>query len=688
MERAVYFDAWYPRHHCYHPSLPARRLRMIEDLEAYRATALVWSALGGGSISLPYLEEEAWQEIDPRFRFYGFLNDSEFIRHCQERGIKVYGIVFEVQGWEFPVELSEGQDRILSMNEPRGVGTPAWFGLREFTQNTYPKLWKPLEHYFPDELVNSDGEKVTDILEECTSRDIHGNALHSEWVEAPDREHYAYLMDRNNPVWREYLKAIIRIQIDAGVAGVELDEADLPLFSTRYGGCFCKDCVKQFRAYLKELPADRRPKELDGTDLEEFHYGSWLLERGFDFRDDRRSAPLFWDYIRFQRTAVTKHFIEMTDYIREYGRSKGRKVLVACNCGDAPPHFDAFRPHVDLLCAEQHVTEYRQPSWCRYAAGFAGDETELVVVEQPFAGVIPELQQNLMKGRGKDRFRMMQYEAVALGVSTSIPYGSWMGPVVQESLWAPHEVLTEMQDFLADHEDLFSTRTYSETAVVYSVPSAFEHQMVDDARSFAPFYEACDSLVAQTQPFDVLMFPEGELRPDTLTLEDLAQYRTLVLPHCTSLTLPQVDLIGSFLGRGGHVLALGELGANLPEGPRSALLGHPLVTSVDAVRVEDLADGPQVLMDGEHDLAINLQRVTRGVAIHVIRYDYDKERDEVPILPELTLRFRLPRWYRHAFPFTPSGEMGARLGMSWHERGMHRLELRDVPLYSVTLLQG
>jgi hypothetical protein len=446
--------------------------------------------------------------------------------------------------------------------------------------------------------------------------------------------------------------------------------------------------MKLFRAYLQELPPEELPTELEGTDLETFRYGEWLLERGFDFKEDRRSAPLYWDYVRFQRKAITKHFIELTDYIREYGRSRGREVLVACNCGDAPPHFDAFRPHVDLLCAEQHVTEYRQPSWCRYAAGFAGDEAELVVVEQPFAGVIPELQQDLTKGRGKDRFRMMQYEAVALGVSTSIPYGSWMGPVVQESLWAPHEVLVEMQTFLADHEDLFSKQTYSETAVVYSVPSAFEHQMVDETRSFMPFYEACDQLVAQTQPFDVVMFPEGELRPDTLTLADLAQYRTLILPHCTSLTFAQADLVESFLGRGGHVLVRGELGRNLPPDARSVLLQHPLVRVVDQIGVEDLADGPQVLVDGGYDLAINLQRVRRGVAVHLIRYDYEEERDEVPILPELTLRFRLPRGYRHAFPFTPSGEMRARLGMSWHERGMHTLELRDVPLYSVTLLQG
>ena len=44
MERGVYFDAWFPGQHCYHPSLPPRRLRMVEDLRDYRATVLVWSA--------------------------------------------------------------------------------------------------------------------------------------------------------------------------------------------------------------------------------------------------------------------------------------------------------------------------------------------------------------------------------------------------------------------------------------------------------------------------------------------------------------------------------------------------------------------------------------------------------------------------------------------------------------------
>src|SRR3990170_7372963 len=516
MERGVYFDAWFPRHHCYHPSLPPRRLRMIEDLEAYHATALVWSALGGGSISLPYLEEEAWGEIDPRFRFYGFLNDAEFIQHCQERGIKVFGIVFEVQGWEFPVELNEDESQVLSMNETRGVGKHGWLGLREFTQNTCPKLWKPLEHYFPDGLVNSDGEKVTDILEECTSRDIYGVPCHSTWVEVPGNDHYAYLMDRNNPVWREYLKAIIRIQIDAGVAGVELDEADLPIFSTGYGGCFCKDCMKLFRAYLQELPAGELPKELEGTDLATFHYGSWLLERGYDFKANRETTPLYWDYIRFQRQTIVGYCAELADYIKEYGREKGRDVLVSGNFYYFTPHYYAFEPKVEILITEMDSTSYRQPSWCRYAAGFAQGKP-VIVVENPYGGVPPDLLPKLQAGKGYDLFRMMQYEAAALGINMSVPYGAWMGSVIEDSFWAPDDLVVEIQSFQADHEDeLYSTETYSETAVAFSVQSSFDYLEEHGSGVKFPFWRTCDRLVEQKQPFDVIVLPEGQIRADSI----------------------------------------------------------------------------------------------------------------------------------------------------------------------------
>jgi len=689
MERGVYFDGWFPRQHCYHPSLPPRRLRMIEDLETYHATALVWSALGGGSISLPYLEEEAWGEVDPRFRFYGFLNDAEFIQHCQERGIKVFGIVFEVQGWEFPVELNEDESQVLSMNETRGVGRKGWLGLREFTQNTYPKLWKPLEHYFPDGLVNSDGEKVTDILEECTSRDIYGVPCHSTWVEVPENEHYAYLMDRNNPVWREYLKAIIRIQIDAGVAGVELDEADLPIFSTGYGGCFCRDCMKLFRAYLQELPADELPKDLEGTDLETFHYGSWLLERGFDFKANRETTPLYWDYIRFQRQTIVKYFAELSDYIKEYGREKGRDVLVSGNFYYFTPHYYAFEPKVDVLITEMDSTSYRQPSWCRYAAGFAQDKP-VIVVENPYGGVPPELLPKLKDGKAYDLFRMMQYEAAALGINMSVPYGAWMGSVIEDSFWAPHDVIVEIQDFIADHDEtLYSTRSFSEAAVAFSVQSAFDWAERNGSGEKHPFWRACDGLVEQHQPFDVVMFPEGVLRPDVITIDDLEQYRTLILPECSYLTPQQAGVVKAFLDRGGRVLATGEVGLNLGAHERGALLGHPLMLRTTEVRAEDFAGGPQVSIPDGPDLAINIHRIgDKQAAVHVIRYDYDEESDEVPILPRMHIDVRLGRPFRMVKIFSPRGEVTGRLTYSRDVREMHRLELENVPLYFAALLQG
>jgi len=158
---------------------------MVDELAEYRATTLVWSALGGGSLSLPYLEQEAFGEVDARFRFYGFVNDAEFIRACQARGIKVFGIVFEVQGWEFPCELSPEGDRVLALNELRGEGRRDWLGLREFWQHRHPRLWPSPQRWFPDGLRDGRGRPVQDLLEECCCRDIHGTALHARWVECP-----------------------------------------------------------------------------------------------------------------------------------------------------------------------------------------------------------------------------------------------------------------------------------------------------------------------------------------------------------------------------------------------------------------------------------------------------------------------------------------------------------------------
>jgi hypothetical protein len=673
VERGVYFDAWFPRQHCYHPSLPPRRLRMIDDLVDYRATTLVWAALGGGSISLPFLEQEAFGAVDARSRIYGFVNDSEFIAACRGRGIQVFGIVFEAQGWEMPVELSEDEDEVLAMNELRGGGRRGWMGLSEFSQNRYPRLWKPVEHYFPEGLRNSAGEPVTDLIAECASRDIHGEPCHAHWVECPDREHRCFMMDRNNPVWREYLKAVIRIQIDAGVDGVQLDEAEVPITSMQYGGCFCRDCMDGFRRHLQRLAPDDLPAELAGVDLESFHYGAFLLERGHDFKHGREQSPLFFDYLRFQRAEIVSHFTELAGYVREYGRSVGREVRVSGNFFNMLDQYHPLEPVVDLLITEMRNTAYRQPAWYRYVAGFAAGKP-VIVVENPYGGVVPDLVEQLARGRGHDLFRLSLYEAAALGVNMSVPYGSWMGSVVEDSFWAPHDVAREIQAFLAEHERLFSTETWSEVGLVYSVESAFAEvaapdEMANNMQNVATveagaFWQLSEELCAAVQPYDVVTLPDGKLRPDTVTAAELGRFRTLVLPDCRHLTEHQCEAIAGFLDGGGRVVGIGRLAENLSADTRGRIAGHPGTTWIDtpAGLVAALPGGPQLEVAGAPgDLAVCVHVAEAGPAVHLVRYAYDEMSDRVPELPQLQLSVRLPAGLELVAVHDPGGSAAAEV---------------------------
>jgi hypothetical protein len=667
---------------------------MVEELVEYHATTLVWAALGGGSISLPYLEQEAFDPVDPRYRFYGFVNDSEFIAECDRRGIRVFGIVFEVQGWELPAELNDDESRILSLNETRGLGSRAWLGLREFSQNRYPKLWKPIEHYFPGGLRNSLGEPVTDLLEECCSRDIDGNPCHALWVECPDCEHQCFTMDRNNPVWRDYLKAVIRIQIDAGVHGVQLDEAELPITTLQYGGCFCRECMTQFREHLRALPEGSLPAELEGEDLSRFHYGEWLKERGFDFKQGRERTPLYWDYLRFQRRAIVGYFRELADYAREYGRSKGRDVQVSGNFFNLFEHYYPLEPAVDLIITEMRNTMYRQPDWYRYVAGFAGDKP-VIVVENPYGGVVPELVEQLKRGRGYDRYRQSLYEAAALGVNMSVPYGAWMGSEIQDSFTPPHELSREIQDFLAANERLYARRTAAEVAVVYSVESAFgrasardetaDNRMNLQESEAAPFWRAGDVLSRAALPYDVIMFPEGELRPDEVTAAELARYGTVVLPDCRYLTTHQAAVLLERREAGGAIVAFGRLGENLPSEIRERLAAAVVRVDDEHGIVGALDGGPQLRLEGPPtDLAIGLHRLDDGVAMHLIRYDHDDDRDAVATLDRLTVALRLPFTCSRCEAHSPEGTLAA--SSQTDEGAWVHLELRDVPLYGIVEL--
>ncbi|MGE5529974.1 MAG: hypothetical protein ACM3X6_12655 [Patescibacteria group bacterium] len=723
MERGVYFDAWYRDEHCYHPSLPMRRLQMVEDLEACRATVLVWSALGGGSISLPYLENEAFGPVDPRLRFYGYMNDSEFIRECDKRGIKVFGIVFEVQGWEFPVELAEDGRGFLGLNILRGEGARGWYGLREFSRDAYPGLFgRGFRDYFPDGLYNSRGEPVTDLLEECAARDFHGRACHARWVEIQGKPHICYEMCRNNPVWREYLKKVIEIQIDAGVHGVELDECEVPVNTFNYGGCFCFDCTSQFRAYLRRRQEEGAlAGELGAADLSAFDYGRYLRERGVDYRD-KTNVPYFREYWQFQMEAIQRYFGELADHARAYGRKNGREVLVSGNFFNLMPQNMPMESKVDMVITEMRQNLYRQANWYRYAAGFAAGRP-LVVVENPYGGIVPHLAARLRQGRGYDLYRLFLLEAAAFGCNMAVPYGAWMGNAIRDSFHPPREVTREVQAFLAGREDLFSRESGAEMLVLYGYDSYYWRETVrgradvrieeaggilaynpacgdDPDEEPLPFWDLTAALSDLLVPYDVHILGNGALVRDTLDMDLLGRYSLVVLPDLFSLGGSQLQLLADYARGGGRVAVYGRLAENLPADEAASFLTSPNVLHYRAGGSGRAGDGAFLdalaLHQGGFQVAVTQGEAGRfglglhklgknRLALHIVNYRYDEEEDAVLPADALGLKIRpgfAPRTVRAV------SHLGGEVRVAWERAdGVTALHLADLPLYTVVLLE-
>jgi hypothetical protein len=200
-----------------------------------------------------------------------------------------------------------------------------------------------------------------------------------------------------------------------------------------------------------------------------------------------------------------------------------------------------------------------------------------------------------------------------------------------------------------------------------------------------PFWSVCDQLSDRLQPYDVLIFPDGRLRPDSLTIDDLSAYSSIVLPHCHVLTAFQAELLADYLDSGGSIARIGPVGSNLPGDLRHAVESHARIRTVgDPPALEDLVGVPQVRTPDSPKAALSLQRVDEGVSVHLIRYDFDRARDIVPPLEQLSLEIEIDEEFVGAEPF---GAPKAPVAELRSKGKIHSLRLRDVPLYSVTLLR-
>lgn len=657
MERPVYMYAWLPGRPNCHPVHTLKNIGMVEDMVRSHATMLCWSMMGSGAISLPFLEQQIYGELPPQLRFHGYLNEYEFNKKCLEEGIIPYAVIYEAQSWEFPVELNETKTRIhkINMDVDSKSQNPGEYGLREFTQNTYPLFnGRTFEDYFPDGIKNSDGKYVTDLYDECCCRDMYGNPTHSHWVEVRGLPQTCRGTCRNNPVWREYLKKQINILVDAGAKAIQLDETETPLTSLGYGGCFCKDCMKQFRTFLqKEKEEGKLPADMQDLDLDIFDYGEFLRDHGFKWDEKKYSLPFFNEYWKFQIKALNLHFQELVNYARSYGKkTRGYGIRISANFTNMFLLYYPSLKYTDCCTTELRRTVFKRHNWFRLAAGYSEDKP-VIIAESPYDEFIPNFVKLIHKGKADDYYRVFMMEAAINGLSMAMPYGAWMGNGTYDSFDAPYQVREEVQDFLKDNDQYFSKKSGAKVLVLYSsfanikrdyMSGAGEHLVYDapeDLYSYKvryddgydlPFYSITQDLVDSKIPFDVKVMGDGEIVEDTLNSKMLDGYQMIVLPDGEGITESQKNIIlryaknhkvyidsgnsdseDVFSGTDGNISVF--------RNDQNAMI-HQIVSDYENIRTE--------IFTG-NDVYVQKNVTDKAVVYHILNYQYDvKQSKTIP----------------------------------------------------------
>jgi hypothetical protein len=367
---------------------------------------------------------------------------------------------------------------------------------------------------------------------------------------------------------------------------------------------------------------------------------------------------------------------------------------------------------VDVIITEMQHTLFRQPHFYRYCAGFAGQKP-IIVAENPYGGIVPQLLKMLDAGKGYDLYRIFLLEASVYGCNMAVPYGGWMGNTIKDSFYPPRELTAQVQDFLYTHEDFYPKTPVKGAAVLYSFNSYYWREttkgnggntMLDEQESLLdcttsewsdpnashiPFWDAIKSLSDVQAMYDVKMLADGDVREDDFTLDVIRPYPLVVVPDCYILTQNQADVLVQYVKEGGSLLIHGRIGENVDAAARLKELDNVVFTDCG----QDFKAANQTLMEGFKKLykpactlecisgKLGIQRFDKDgrTFVHILNYGFDASRDAV--LPAETATVSLRDVSGNVMVYTLDGSAVThevnRQGDAW------KITLHHLPVYTV-----
>ncbi|WP_010263636.1 hypothetical protein [Treponema primitia] len=699
MLKGLYFMGWYRDMWNYHPSLPQKNMQMVDDISDIHANMLIWSSLGSGAIGLPYMEKEAFGDTSPRMRLYGFMNDSEFCHECAKRGVKVFSVLWKAQLWEFGAEFNEDESKLLSLNILRGASkNHKYVGMSELSTNKYPKLFDPIEKFFPNGLLDWQGKKVGDFLQEFKSTSLEGRNILSAWLMAPNHDHKCYSPCCNKESYLTYMKRDVELMIDAGAGGLHIDEYDTQKHILSNAGCFCPECLDKFRRYLKKnniaLPAD-------AGSLDAFDYRKYLLGKGYTDENllafngnDRWDIPLYRHFFNMQMDSIEWVVRELSTHAKAYGKkARGENFPVTANLFQCMPIAWSSKKHLDLLAGEKTAITLRQDGWYKFAFGWLNGK-ECCFVEDPNQYVRDMLVD--IKNGINDRFIMFALEPIAHGFHVAFPYGSWLQNQVRDAFWPDLRLLKNLGPWLDTNEHLFTKNPVADIAVIYDHNSAYENMVSEPATDVNSTYNKVEkislkgveelgrqgafsnqgdfgnffNLVQDLSDAQVLYNVIYESPDEILTVERLKGYKKVVVPDAFLLDETSAAALNAFAAAGGAVITYARATAalskytNYKQADRAVLVGE-LAKNKGLVEAAD-----------SKKFGIALHKTKTGYSLHILNYSFNEQTHLIDPIAEAAFKLNFSAKSAKVYSFPEnSGAVSSLEGNS--------LKVKNAGIYTV-----
>ncbi len=520
-------------------------------------------------------------------------------------------------------------------------------------------------------------KRLEEFKKTAAARDIDGQIVPRKGYPP-----FMYRMCHHSPVWHEYQKSGLQRILNENDA-LGQDNLCNPTFRGGKNQCFCEHCQRDFRAHLKRRFAKEQLERVLPGPVDELSIADYIkrirpTHPGFKLLDD----PIAREFVRAQYMYGKGFIADIAASIRKKAAEQNRVVPFFGNQGMAwggnrfPVFSVVISDVVDAQCLENSPMEpYRRTQrhgWNTLQYKLMAAATRGQKPVWPFIDVST-----------LNKFPTSE---------TLYPGEALSNGAVPMLIWSPHtwaskrtyKAHAEYAQFINSQRALFlQRRPLARVALVYSVPTCvwryfFSYWIYWRAASNHGRWIGAVARVLEDAhiPYDPVIFGHPDLLDDKAQLAALDQYDVLVLTEVDCVSDRQAAAVRRFAERGGRVVVIGKFGARTEDYlPRKKSLLDQLranprlrdrIVTLPASCVLDfknlktepakvqkayaaLSDAmrparPFLETDAAKTLWMNVWEDVEGrrVALHMVNYNVDLQRQEFRPARNVKISLRLP----------------------------------------------